>query len=168
MELGLADAYEKAGWTDESGTSYARVPLSEEQKKNPLFDYGEEDVDDQLWFSFTTSSGSYEEDVVSIREGILAEVYDLYSLVNSVNRQAYQEDKPIVSLHAGYSYDVDMDLDKIDQHFTHTLTRIHELGTRTSRFDYVFNSSDLDEVLTLLMDLRDEGYFTVEVREAYR
>lgn len=32
LELGAADAYVEAGWTDTSGTSYARVTLSEEQK----------------------------------------------------------------------------------------------------------------------------------------
>lgn len=41
LELGAADAYVEAGWTDTSGTSYAHVTLSEEQKKNPLFDYWE-------------------------------------------------------------------------------------------------------------------------------
>lgn len=168
LELGPADAYVKAGWTDESGTSYAQVTLSEEQKKNPLFDYGEEEVDDKLWLAFTTSSGTYQEDVVMIREGILAEVYDLESLVNSVNKQAYQEDKPILSSHPGYSYRVDMDVDNIDKRFTQDLTRIHELGRRTGRLDYVFDSSGLDEALTLLRDLRDEGYFTVEVGEPYR
>lgn len=103
-----------------------------------------------------------------IRKGILAEVYELYGLVNAVNRQAYQEEKPILSLHPGYSYKVEMAPDKMDQRFTKDLTRIHELGTITSRFDYSFDSSDLDEALTLLKALRDEGYFTVEVNEPYQ
>lgn len=103
-----------------------------------------------------------------IREGILAEVYNLYFLVNSANRQAYQEDKPILSRHPGYSYKIEMDPDKMDHRFTKDLTRIHELGTRINRFDYAFRSTDLDEVLTLLMDLRDEDYFTVEVNEPYK
>lgn len=61
-----------------------------------------------------------------------------------------------------------MDVDKMDRRFTQDLTRIHELATRANWFDYSFDSSDLDEALTLLKTLRDEGYFTVEVNETYQ
>lgn len=159
----------KVGLTDATGGSVAFVTLTEEQKANPLFDYGEPEVDDRLAFGFLTAGASVEEDLIMIRQGLVSEVYDLHALVRSVNRQAYHADKVFLN-RLSHTYDIDVDLEKMDQRLTAALTRLHELGVRVEpyrkqiyHYDIQFEPEDLDEAISILRSLMADGYFTVKV-----
>lgn len=167
LGLGQAAVEVKVGLTDATGSSVAFVTLTEEQKANPLFDYGEPEVDDRLAFDFLTAGASVEEDLIGIRENLVSEVYDLHALVSSVNRQAYHADKFFLD-RLSHTYDIDVNLEKMDRHMTASLTRLHELGVRVEpyrkqiyHYDIQFEPEDLDEAISILTSLMTDGYFTV-------
>lgn len=62
-----------------------------------------------------------------------------------------------------HTYDIDVDLEKMDRHMTASLTRLHELGVRIDRFSYQFEPEDLEEAISILTALMTDGYFTVRV-----
>lgn len=57
LGLGQAAVEVEAGIKDATGRSFGFVILTEEKKANPLFDYGEPEVDDRLAFDFECFCG---------------------------------------------------------------------------------------------------------------